>query len=153
MFFCLGNICRSPIAEGLFRAKVEARGLGDHFHIESSGTSSYHAGDKPDPGSLKVMQDRIGVDISYQRSQQLRSNHLIEFEYIVGMDAQNILNAQKLGSGHLFRLRDFDPEGPGDVPDPWGDGGAMFEVVFDMVDRSTEALLEHLIEHHNLTGG
>lgn len=150
MFFCLGNICRSPIAEGLFRVKIKARGLADQFHVESSGTSGYHKGEKPDPGSIQVVQSRIGEDISYQRSQQLLCHHLNDFEYIVGMDASNINIANRLGEGNLFRLRDYDPEGSGDIPDPWGDGGAMFEVVFDMVDRSTEALLNHLIDVHNI---
>lgn len=110
MFFCLGNICRSPIAEGLFRAKVEERGLTDQFHIESSGTSNYHAGEKPDPGSIAVVKSRIDVDISYQRSQQLLAHHLSDFKYVVAMDAMNISNAEKLGKGNIFRLRDYDPE-------------------------------------------
>ena len=64
MFFCLGNICRSPLAEGLFRHKVEQRGLDHRFHIESSGTSSYHVGELPDPGSRRVAMQRLGLDIS-----------------------------------------------------------------------------------------
>ncbi len=155
MFFCLGNICRSPLAEGLFRHKVEERGLADRFHIESSGTSSYHVGELPDPGSRAVANRRLGLDISYQRSQMLTGRHVEEFDYLVAMDASNRRGALKWApAGKEIRLlREWEPNekdrGEG-VPDPWGGGDSQFDLVYDIVDRCCERLLDELVERHDL---
>jgi protein-tyrosine phosphatase len=152
MFFCLGNICRSPLAEALFRHHVEARQLGHRFRIDSSGTSAYHVGEKPDPGSVRVARERLGLDITNQRSQKLTSEHLRIFDFLVAMDHSNLENARSLAgstSGSLLLLRDFEPlpqhRGLA-VPDPWGGGSSGFEEVFDIVDRCTASLLDHLLE-------
>lgn len=155
MFFCLGNICRSPLAEGLFRHKVEERGLTHLFHIESSGTSSYHVGELPDPGSRRVAMERLGLDISYQRSQQLTREHVAEFDYLVAMDESNRQSAQRwAGTKGVALLRDWEPDpahrGKG-VPDPWGGGGSQFDLVFDIVDRCCECLLDELVDRHGLS--
>ncbi len=151
MFFCLGNICRSPLAEALFRHHAEARDLAHRFHIESSGTSAYHVGDPPDPGSVRVARNRLGLDITSQRSQQLTSDHLSRFDFAVAMDASNLQNARRLTTtpaSRLLLLRDFEPD-PSlhgrDVPDPWGGGPRGFDEVFDIVHRCTEGLLDHLL--------
>lgn len=152
MFFCLGNICRSPLAEGLFRYHVEARGLCDRFRIESSGTSAYHIGQPPDPGSVRVARERLGLDLTTQRAQQLTAEDLASFDFVVAMDAENLQNARRLsggGAAPLLLLRDFEPResdrGKG-VPDPWGGGPRGFEEVFEIVERCTEQLLEHVLE-------
>jgi len=152
MFFCLGNICRSPLAEGLFRHKVDERGLAERFHIESSGTSSYHVGELPDPGSRQVAKARLGIDISYQRSQQLTRQHVEAFDYLVAMDESNRRGAERWADGKAIHLlRDWEPNprdrGTG-VPDPWGGGGSQFDLVFDIVDRCCERLLDEIIERH-----
>jgi protein-tyrosine phosphatase len=155
MFFCLGNICRSPLAEGLFRHKVRERGLQDWFEIESSGTSSYHVGEPPDPGSQRVARKRLGLDISHQRSQQLSRQHVEEFDVLVAMDSSNQRVAQQWADGEdaVWLLRDFEPD-PADrgtaVPDPWGGGGSQFDLVFDIVDRCCDVLLDELVDRHGL---
>lgn len=152
MFFCLGNICRSPLAEGIFTHKIDERGLADRFVIESSGTSSYHVGEAPDPGSQRVAREELALDISDQRSQQLSRDHLESFEYLVAMDRSNRRRASELsetiGEDEIHLLRDFDPEADDpDVPDPYGGGQNQFDLVYEIVDRSTDRFLEHLLEH------
>lgn len=152
MFFCLGNICRSPLAEALFIFHARERGLEDRFHIESSGTSSYHVGESPDPGSQRVAKERLGVDISHQRSQQLSRDHVEAFDALVAMDRSNQRTAMKW-SDDIMLLRDFEPlehERGSDVPDPWGGGGRQFEAVYDIVYRCTERLLDHLEDTYDL---
>lgn len=152
MFFCLGNICRSPLAEALFKHKLHERGLSHAFHVESSGTSSYHVGELPDPGSREVSKRRIGDDLSDQRSQQLSVAHLTEFDYLVAMSHSNIQNARRLrGASDIdfLLLRDFEPAESArgeDVPDPWGHGSSAFDEVFEIVDRCCDLLLDHVLE-------
>jgi protein-tyrosine phosphatase len=152
MFFCLGNICRSPLAEGLFRHKLEERGLQDRFHVESSGTSAYHVGEPPDPGSQEVAMKRLGLDISSQRSQQLSSEHHAQFDYLIAMDRSNKRHALRMEGAseeRILLLRNFEPEPRSrgtDVPDPYGSGISQFDRVFDIVDRCTDRLLDELLE-------
>ena len=154
MFYCLGNICRSPLAEGLFRHKVEERGLADSFHIESAGTSGYHYGELPDPGSRRVAKQRLDLDISYQRSQQLTRQHVQSFDVLVAMDASNRRNAERwVTETEIALLRDWEPDPAHrgeDVPDPWGGGGSQFDLVFDIVDRCCERLLDELCQRYSL---
>lgn len=156
MFFCLGNICRSPLAEALFRHHVQQRDLGPHFEIASSGTSRYHVGDPPDPGSVRVARERLDLDISDQRAQQLQSSHLEAYDYLVAMDRSNLRNARRLegsSEANLLLFRDFEPDTAdqgSDVPDPWGGGSSHFENVYEIVDRCSEAFLEHVIECEGL---
>lgn len=152
MFFCLGNICRSPLAEGVFSYKLDERGLGNRFVVESSGTSSYHVGESPDPGSQRVAREELSIDISDQRSQQLRPEHVEQFHYLVAMDRSNRRRATELTAevteDDIHLLRDFDPEDDDpDVPDPYGGQQSQFDLVYSIVDRSTDRLLEYLLEH------
>lgn len=152
MFFCLGNICRSPLAEALFRHKLEQRGLEDLFHIESSGTSAYHVGRLPDPGSQKIARERLDLDITDQRAQQLSVEHLANFDYLVAMDRSNrrrALSMKGADPDRVLLLRNYEPERSQrgtDVPDPYGGGLSQFDLVFDIVDRCTERLLDDLAE-------
>ena len=149
---CTGNICRSPIAEGVFLNLVKARGLESSFVIDSAGTSGYHVNEGPDPGSQRVVQKRLGDDISHQRGQLLTLQHLNTFDVLIALDSKNRKDALKLKpSAHIHLLRDFDPiEKGGEVPDPWGYDDSQFELVYDMVHRSCTRLLDHLIEAHEL---
>ncbi len=149
LFVCLGNICRSPLAEGVFRHLVDQQGLSSRFTIDSCGTSGYHVGEPPDPGSVRVAAAH-GIDLSAQRSRRLTAGDLSDFDLIVCMDGSNVRNAHRLGSGPIRRLRDWDPDGPGDVPDPWGGGLGGFEQVYSIVHRSCAALLEELLRESGL---
>jgi protein-tyrosine phosphatase len=157
MFFCLGNICRSPLAEGLFRHKLDQRDLTDRFHVASSGTSSYHIGESPDPGSQAVAREKLGLDISGQRSQQLESDDFHRYDYLVAMDHSNRRNALRLDAADddkIYLLRDFEPmqtDRDQGVPDPYGGGGDQFELVFDIVDRCLDEFLVFLDRRHGLT--
>lgn len=147
-FVCLGNICRSPLGEGVFRHRVERAGLGDRFEIASAGTGGWHVGDPPDPRSIAVAR-RHGVDISGQRGRQLSASHLEHYHHILAMDAQNLATIgrhQRPGQrARLGLLLDEVPElGLREVPDPYYGGDADFEAVFQMVDRACEALLRRL---------
>lgn len=157
MFFCLGNICRSPLAHGLFERDVERRGLSDAIRVDSSGTSAYHVGELPDPGSREVAKRVGGIDISEQRAQQLTSQHLRDFDYLVAMSHSNISNARRLrGSDDVafLLLRDFEPDAKHhgeDVPDPWGHGRGAFDEVYRIVERSVGNLLDHIVAEQGLS--
>lgn len=152
MFFCLGNICRSPIAEGVFTHLVKERGLDSYFVIDSAGTSGYHVNEAPDPGSQRVVQKRLGVEIGHQRGQLLTLQHLNTFDVLVALDSKNRKDALRLRPDvHIHLMRDFDTEDRGgDVPDPWGFDDSQFELVFDIVHRSCTRLLDHLIDTNAL---
>ena len=146
LFVCLGNICRSPLAEIAFKAAVEAAGRGEEFEVDSAGTSGWHDGKLPDVGSIRTAERR-GLDIRYQRSRKLIAEDFERFQVIVGMDASNMANIRKLApdaSTAVVKLRDFDPVAGGDVPDPWEKPDAAFEEVFDILERSMPGLLHYI---------
>jgi protein-tyrosine phosphatase len=148
LFVCLGNICRSPLAEGVFQNLVDERGLTAHYRIDSAGTGGWHVGESPDARSVAVAK-KNGVLLT-SRARQVEASDFEEFDRIVAMDRQNLLDLRALGRGaggpaRLHLLREFDPE-PGDrqVPDPYYDGADGFDRVYAMVRRACEALLDAL---------
>ena len=147
LFVCLGNICRSPLAHGVFEYLVEEAGLDDRVFVDSCGTSSYHQGEPPDPGSVRVAR-KHGLDISHQRSRPLHDSDFQRFAWIVVMDGSNQRNTERVARGRrtVHQLRDFDPQGPGAVPDPWGGGASGFDTVYEMVERSCDVLLQRVRE-------
>lgn len=154
MFVCLGNICRSPLAEGVFAAKVREAGLAAHFHIESAGTGSWHVGDPPDKRMLQTAS-RHGVPLP-SRGQQFAYADFERFDHILVMDRNNLhdvlfLDRKERFSDKVKLFREFDPE-PGDyqVPDPYYGGEEGFERVYQMVDRTCDALLASLRAHYGL---
>ncbi|WP_018130926.1 low molecular weight protein-tyrosine-phosphatase [Effusibacillus pohliae] len=155
LFVCLGNICRSPLGEGIFKELVRQWGLSDQFEVDSAGTAGYHIGEAPHPGSRKVAKRR-GLSIDDQRARQFARRDLDDFDYIIAMDASNRRDIEKMGSGkaQVFLMRDFDPEreagAAADVPDPWGMGDAAYEETYAIIERSCRELLQHLIEKHQL---
>jgi len=159
LFVCLGNICRSPLAEAVFRKQVREAGLEDRFEVDSAGTSSYHEGEGPDPRTVKVARAR-GVEMT-GRARQIRREDAKRFDYIIAMDESNLRDVQRLvaeagvHSPRVMRLREFDPEASGDldVPDPYYGGPRGFEDVHDIVERSCAALLEHIIAERGLGAG
>lgn len=145
LFVCLGNICRSPIGEGVLTHLTEQQGLG--WKIDSAGTSAYHIGEKPDPGSIRICQSH-GIDITGQRARQVKPQDFHDFDLILAMDESNFRNLRKMapsdGKAGLYLLRDYDPQarqGDRSVPDPWGGGPDGFTVVYEMVERSLKNFL------------
>lgn len=152
LFVCLGNICRSPLAEALFKDKVAKQGLHQHFEADSCGTSDYHIGEAPDERTLlNALQN--GIDISH-RGRQLTEEDLENFDYIFAMDQSNYHNILRLPNAALHRskislMRSFDPLGKNqDVPDPYFGGARGFQEVYEILNRSTQSLLEHLQKKH-----
>ncbi|MCB9529023.1 MAG: low molecular weight phosphotyrosine protein phosphatase [Myxococcales bacterium] len=146
VFVCLGNICRSPLAEGAFRAHVEAAGLGARFVIDSAGTAGYHVGEGPDPRSVAVAK-RAGVDISAQRARQLVRDDLGRFDHVVAMDGQNrrdLARLERLVGDRAAVSLLLDEVGGGQVPDPYYGGPEGFDRVWEMVHRATGALLDRI---------
>lgn len=155
LFVCLGNICRSPLAEGVFREVVARAGLTGRFHIDSAGTTAFHAGDSPDPRTVEVAARR-GLQLEHEARQVVDAD-LERFDYVVAMDHSNLGKLERLaervrGRAELHLLRAFDPEAGDDleVPDPYFGGARGFEDVHDMVERSSEVLLEHIRNQHAL---
>ena len=158
LFVCLGNICRSPLAEGLFRHHAEEAGRGSEFVIDSAGTGGWHAGEPPHSGSRAAAR-KIGVDISNQRARQVTREDLDTWDLVVAMDGKNLRDLEALAAGspvraRMARLLDLAPvDGTRDVPDPWGHPDAVFDAVRDLLDRSTARLLETLLFDGRTTAG
>ncbi len=150
LFVCLGNICRSPLAEAVFRQQVRKRGVEHRFEIDSAGTSAYHVGCAPDARSARVARAR-GVQVTGS-ARQLAAEDLRRFDYVIAMDAENLAEVERLraraaGTARVHRLREWDPQQDGaDVPDPYYGGPRGFEEVHDIVERSCAALLDHLLQ-------
>ncbi|HKJ01139.1 MAG TPA: low molecular weight protein-tyrosine-phosphatase [Longimicrobiales bacterium] len=148
LFVCLGNICRSPLAEGVYCHLVEEEGLGEHFVIDSAGTGAWHVGERPDRRSIAVAAHH-GVELP-GRARQVTRDDLTRFDRVVAMDRDNLEALKELaprggGGARLHLLREFDPSGDGDeVPDPYYGGPDGFEVVYQMIRRSCERLLAEL---------
>lgn len=151
VFVCLGNICRSPTAEGVFIQKVKQAGLEDYFYIDSAGTSAYHIGESANSKS-QATANKHGVHLP-SKARRFEYADLEEFDLILAMDSENLSNISQLDRkdkfGHKIKMmREFDPQpGDGEVPDPYYGGLDGFENVFQVLDRSCEALLDELKPH------
>ncbi len=149
MFVCLGNICRSPLAHAAFDRIVQREAASPRYSIDSSGTTAYHAGERADP-RMRTVAASHDIEINH-RAQQLTRGHIEEFDLIVCMDAENKKNALALAKNSeqkekIVMLRDFDPKGRGDVPDPYYGGENGFVEVVQIAIRSCEVLYKHLEE-------
>lgn len=150
VFVCLGNICRSPTAEGIFQHLVNERGLQSYFYIDSAGTSAYHIGEPANSKSRQTAEQH-GIELN-SRARKFESEDLKEFDMIVAMDNENRENILALDNSGEFEdklvmLRDYDPKpGDGEVPDPYFGGMDGFQNVFDIVKRSCKNLLDELEE-------
>ena len=149
LFVCLGNICRSPVAEGVFRAEVERRGLGDQVLVDSCGTGGWHVGEPPDARSAAVAK-RHGVDISPQRARQLSDADYRKFDWLVAMDNTNFANirrrAPRKSKAHIVRFTDYVEGAYGtDVPDPYYGDGDGFQRVYDLLEKGAPKLLDAVL--------
>jgi len=149
LFVCLGNICRSPTAHGVFEQMVIEQGLSQHIRIDSAGTGDWHFGKQPDSRTIEAGQQR-GYDLRHLRARQVTAVDFDLFDYILAMDGQNLSNLQLLQPDHFTgTLNLFLPYGLGsldEVPDPYSGGAEGFEQVLDMVEQASQGLLRHLRE-------
>ncbi len=147
LFVCMGNICRSPSAEAVFRQVVKARGLEKEYVIDSAGTHAYHVGEAPDKRSQKAALKR-GMDMSGQRARQVVAQDFDRFDHLIAMDRSNLsgmvslVDASKHHKAHL--MMDFAQTDFAEVPDPYYGGGDGFELVLDLLEQACEGLLEHI---------
>ncbi len=152
LFVCLGNICRSPLAEAVFAKKVKELGLENKLRGDSAGTAGYHIGDDPDPRTIGVAR-KHQVPVSH-KGRKFSNTDGRDFEYLLAMDASNLRDMiHELGYKHegLYLMRDFDPQQKGaNVPDPYYGDERDFEEVYDILDRSMDRFLKFLIEKHAL---
>ncbi len=151
LFVCLGNICRSPMAEGIFRHVVDEVGMADRFRVDSAGTGDWHVGESPDARAVRTA-GRHGVALG-GHARQIQAEDFRRFDYILALDRENLEELTRIrsragGDAALYLLREFDPEGgPGaEVSDPYYGGPTGFEDVFEMVERACRALLDHILD-------
>lgn len=147
LFVCLGNICRSPLAEGIFRQRAEEKGLSHLFEADSCGTAAYHIGKHPDSRSMANAK-RNGVLYDHH-ARQFHVNDFHDFDIILPMDDANYEDVVSLtpssSKSKVLKMRHFDAQGKDeDVPDPYYGGEQGFQEVFDILDRSIEELIDSL---------
>lgn len=151
-FVCLGNICRSPTAEGALRHLVQTGGLEAEIEVDSAGTAGYHSGEPPDPRAVAAGLRR-GIEVG-GRARQFRTQDFERFDYIVAMDRSNLEGLMALAPGAAQRkvslLRSFDPQSPAgaSVPDPYHGGDAEFDAVVDTCLNACRGLLEQIRREH-----
>lgn len=148
LFVCLGNICRSPTAEGVFRELVRKAGLQSSISTDSAGTSAWHIEEAPDSRTLQCALNR-GYDFSDLRGRQVIKSDFNSFDYILAMDAENLRDLQAICpadyKGHVGLFLDFAKKhNQTEVPDPYHGGSKGFERVLDLIEDASEGLLEHL---------
>ena len=145
LFVCLGNICRSPLAEGIFRHQVELARMTDRFTIDSAGCGGWHSGELPDRRSIAVAQAH-GIDISEQRARQIHVDDFDRFDLILGLDRDNVRHLstmQPQGSQAEVALYLEKAHGIAkNVPDPYYGSAADFETVYRLCEKASAALLE-----------
>ncbi len=149
LFVCLGNICRSPLAEGIFLRLAREADAEDRFQVDSAGTGAWHVGEAPDPRSVEVAK-KNGIEL-VGAARQIRAVDFSSYDMILAMDADNLRDLERLlGSGaaraKVSLLRQFDPDAEGDldVPDPYFGGPSGFDDVFQLIHRACRGLISEL---------
>lgn len=144
LFVCLGNICRSPTAHGVFETLVAQQGLAGVIDVDSAGTAAYHVGNPPDPRSVSAAAER-GYQLGHLRARQAIPEDFSEFTHILAMDEENLRNLTSIApsdyKGHLGLFLDFAQCVEREVPDPYYGGGAGFSYVLDLVENASFGLL------------
>lgn len=149
LFVCMGNICRSPTAEGVFTQLVQDQQLSARFHIDSAGTHAYHVGNGPDNRAQQTAKQR-GIDLSHIRARQVNADDFDYFDYILAMDSDNFaILKEACPAEHQHKIKrflDYAPEqAERDVPDPYYGGPQGFEHVFDLVEAASEGFLNEAL--------
>jgi protein-tyrosine phosphatase len=150
LFICMGNICRSPLAQGVFEDVLRREGLEGEVSVDSAGTGAWHVGSSPDERALSAASLR-GVDISSQRARRIKPEDCRNFDYVLTMDEENYRAVAGLcrGSAVVRPFLDFATDSPETaVPDPYYGGPDGFEHVLDLVEEASEGLLEDIRERH-----
>lgn len=152
LFVCMGNICRSPTAHGVFRSLVDREGLADRIDIDSAGTHAYHVGSRPDKRAMATAAGR-GVDLSDLVARRVDERDFDIFDYVLAMDQENFLSLSEIcPDRHIEKIHmfmDFAPQmRTREVPDPYYGGAAGFERVFDLVEAASLALLDDIRRRH-----
>lgn len=145
LFVCLGNICRSPLAEGLFNKALRERGLIDEFEVDSCGTNGLHNGESPDIRTRNNARSH-GLILEH-KSRQITSHDFADYDHLYVMDENNLRTVQQLCPAEyrfkIEKIRDFDPLQAGaDVEDPWYGGDEGFEITYQTLSRCTQALAD-----------
>lgn len=153
LFVCLGNICRSPLAQGIFEHKANQFGLSAEFDADSAGTSGWHEGEAPHSGSIRIAQ-KYGVSIERQRSRPVHPKDGEIFDFIIAMDTSNresLISEFRFPAPKVHLMRDFSirqSEKKGlSVPDPWGHGADAFEEVYQILDDAVAGFLQQIHKH------
>lgn len=154
LFVCLGNICRSPTAHGLFEHTVKNAGLADKIFVDSAGTGGWHIGDPPDRRAQATALQR-GYDISQLKARQTTTADYASFDYILGMDQQNMMDLEQLKTpdypGVLGLFLEVANVGKGiEVPDPYYGGDKHFKQVIELVEQGCAGLLARIKKEHKL---
>lgn len=154
LFVCLGNICRSPTAHGVFEQRLARRGLAAAIRVDSAGTGDWHIGRAPDPRT-QAAAARRGYDLGALRARQVEAADFQHFQYILAMDAENLGNLERLrpagfdGELSLF-LQYAQGVAEREVPDPYYGGAEGFDRVLDLVENAADGLLDQLVRRHAL---
>ena len=151
LFVCMGNICRSPSAEGFFRFHASREGLLETLHLDSAGTHDYHVGHPPDARAIAAMTGR-GADISGLRARQVQPKDFHDFDLVVAMDDNNHEQLERLAAAagnarraRLVRMMSYAPQhGVREVPDPYYGDERDFELMCDLLDDATRGLLDEV---------
>jgi protein-tyrosine phosphatase len=155
LFVCLGNICRSPLGEGILRHQAEERGLSPLVATDSAGTGGWHRGEAPDPRSVAVARQN-GVDISRLRARQLKSSDFNDFDMIFAMDRSNLRDIVRIAphdsSADIHLFMDFVSGVQRDVPDPYYGDERDFRQVYDMLEEGCARLLDFLYPENGPRG-
>jgi protein-tyrosine phosphatase len=152
LFVCMGNICRSPTAEAVFRHYVEQEGLAECIRIDSAGTHDYHIGDAPDARTQRAAKQR-GYDMSQLRGRQVEVEDFSRFDYVLAMDNLNLVTLERMRPAiakcHLGLFLEFaEQHSEWEVPDPYYGGTDGFERVLDMVEDAAAGLLRQIRQKH-----
>jgi protein-tyrosine phosphatase len=146
----MGNICRSPSAQGVFEKLIHNKGLSHLFEVDSAGTHSYHVGSAADPRSISFAQKR-GIDLTSQHARQAKSRDFEKFDYIIAMDDDNFENLKQIcpsseSENKLFTMMNFsENKHYTEIPDPYYGGAGGFDLVLDLLEEACNGLLKQIL--------